>query len=216
MPDIFKAVSGYQLNDQIKLTYTDETSGLEKVLTFTVKGYTEDIFFSSADTGLMSFYLTEDTYEKVAEVLNHPNYNMHLVYTCLDEVKNSSAVESGIRELLSLNSASLISGDISSMLVSIDIDLIELSRCMMATMMAAMMVLFSLVIVAVCLLVVRFRIVNGIEDDMMKIGSLKAIGYTGRQIRLSLLLQYLLIAGTGCIAGIALTYPCLLYTSRCV
>lgn len=131
------------------------------------------------------------------------------MFAKLDEVKNSSAVESGVREFMNLNSASLIAGDMSSMLVAFDIELIEMARCMMATMMAAMMVMFSLIIVAVCLLVVRFRIVNSIEDDMMKIGSLKAIGYTGRQIRLSLLLQYLLIAGVGCIAGISLSYPLL-------
>lgn len=209
VPDIFKAVYGYQLNDKITLDYTDESSGKDKSITFTVKGYTEDIFFSSADTGLISFYLPEETYQKVSGILNHPAYDLHLVFAKLDEVKNSAAVESGIREFMNLNSASLIAGDMSSMMVAIDIELIEMARCMMATMMAAMMVMFSLIIVAVCLLVVRFRIVNSIEDDMMKIGSLKAIGYTGRQIRLSLLLQYLLIAGVGSIAGIALSYPLL-------
>lgn len=209
LPDILKAVDGYRLNDKITLRYTDAQSGAEETLTFTVKGYTEDIFFSSADTGMISFYLPEETYQKVAGILENPAYRMHLVFAGLDEIKNSSAVEGGIRELLSLNSASLIAGDISSMLVCVDLELIELARCMMAAMIAAMMVLFAFIIVAVCLLVVRFRIVNSIEDDLTKIGSLKAIGYTGRQIRLSLLLQYLLIAGVGSIAGIALTYPLL-------
>ena len=209
VPDIFKAVSGYNLNDKIILNYTDDASGGKRSLTFTVKGYIEDIFFSSADTGMMGFYLPEDTYQKVADILNDPMYGVHVVHARLDEIKNSSAVESGIRELLSLNSASLISGDISSMLVAIDIELIEMARCMMATMVAIMMVLFAVIVVAVCLLVVRFRIVNSIEDDMMKIGSLKSIGYTSKQIRLSLLIQYLLLAGIGSIAGIALSYPIL-------
>lgn len=43
-PGYFKAVYGYQLNDKITLDYTDESSGKDKSLTFTVKGYTEDIF----------------------------------------------------------------------------------------------------------------------------------------------------------------------------
>ncbi|MCI9414882.1 MAG: ABC transporter permease [Clostridiales bacterium] len=209
IPDIFKAVSGYDLNDTISLTYTDEISGEKKTLAFTVKGYTEDIFFSSTDTGMMSFYLPEETYRQVSEILDHPLYRLHVLFTDLDEVKNASAVEGGLRELLNLNTASLISGDSAAMLVAIDIELIQLSRCMMATMVAAMMVLFALIVVAVCLLVVRYRIVNSIEDDMTKIGSLKAIGYTGGQIRLSLLLQYLLIAGVGSAAGIALSYPLL-------
>ncbi|MFQ8601142.1 MAG: FtsX-like permease family protein [Oscillospiraceae bacterium] len=141
--------------------------------------------------------------------MNDPVYKLHVVHADLDEVKNAASVESGLRELLQLGSSSLISGDISNMLISIDIELIEMSRCMMATMVAAMMVLFALIVVAVCLLVVRFRIVNSIEDDMMKIGSLKSIGYTSRQIGFTLLLQYLLLAGVGSAAGIALSYPLL-------
>ncbi|MDF2822592.1 MAG: hypothetical protein K0R15_3040, partial [Clostridiales bacterium] len=77
------------------------------------------------------------------------------------------------------------------------------------TMISAMMVMFALIIVFVCLLVVRFRIVNSIEEDVMKIGSLKSIGYTSRQIILTVILQFSLIAGIGSLIGIALSYPVL-------
>ena len=208
VPSVFQAVGGYDPGDQITIKYAVE-HGVEETLTFTVQGFIEDIFFSSTDTGMLGFYLPEDAYEQLGETLSDPSYALSLVFTDLDDVKSAADIESGIREILALNSASLIAGDAASMLVSIDIDLIEMARCMMATMVAAMMVVFALIVVAVCLLVVRFRIVNSIEDDMMKIGSLKAIGYTCGQLRLSLLMQYLLIAGLGTIAGIALTYPAL-------
>lgn len=209
VPDIFKAVSGYQLNDKIELEYTDEETKEVKVLTFTVKGYTEDIYFSSTDTGYLSFYLPEATYQKVKDILNKPDYLMHVVFTNLDDVKNVSTIESGIREILDLNSASLMAADPSTMLLVIDLELIQLSRCMMASMVSAMMVMFALIIVIVCLLVVRFRIVNSIEEDIMKIGSLKSVGYTSRQIILSVILQFSLIAGVGSLMGIALSYPIL-------
>ena len=45
IPDVFKAVSGYQLNDKIDLKYIEEDTEEEKTLSFTVRGYTEDIFF---------------------------------------------------------------------------------------------------------------------------------------------------------------------------
>jgi putative ABC transport system permease protein len=209
VPDIFKAVSGYQLNDKIELKYTDIETKEEKAITFTVKGYTEDIYFSSIDTGYISFYLPDDTYEKVKGILNKPEYLMHVVFANVDDVKNISKIESGIREILNLNSASLIAADPSTLLVVIDLELIQLSRCMMATMISAMMVMFALIIVFVCLLVVRFRIVNSIEEDVMKIGSLKSIGYTSRQIILTVILQFSLIAGIGSLIGIALSYPVL-------
>ncbi len=209
VPDIFKAVSGYQLNDQIKLKYSDEKTGTEKTLSFTIKGYTEDIFFSSTDTGFMGFYLPADTYQKVADTLNNPNYHMHVVFANLDNLDNNKTVESGIRDILHLNSASLVSGDVSSLFVTIDLGLVEMSRCMMATMVSVMMVVFSMIIIIVCLLVVHFRIVNSIEEDVMKIGSLKAVGYTSRQIILSVILQFSLLAGIGSLVGIALSYPAL-------
>jgi putative ABC transport system permease protein len=209
VPDIFKAVSGYQLNDKIELNYTDEESKAEKTLTFTVKGYTEDIYFSSTDTGYIGFYLPEDTYQKVKGILSKPEYLTHVVFTNLDDVKNIPVIENGIREILNLNSASLMAADPSTMLVVIDLELIQLARCMMASMVAAMMVMFAMIIVIVCVLVVRFRIINSIEEDIMKIGSLKSIGYTSRQIILSVILQFTLIAGIGSLIGVALSYPAL-------
>jgi putative ABC transport system permease protein len=209
IPDIFKAVSGYQLNDKIELKYTDEETKEVKAITFVVKGYTEDVYFSSTDTGYISFYLPEDTYQKVKGILNNSEYLTHVVFTNLDDVKNVPSIESGIRNLLNLNSASLMAADPSTMLVVIDLELIQLARCMMATMISAMMVMFASIIVIVCLLVVRFRIVNSIEEDIMKIGSLKSVGYTSRQIILSIILQFSLIAGIGSLIGIALSYPAL-------
>lgn len=209
VPDIFKAVSGYELNDKIQLKFSDKKTGAERNLSLTVKGYTEDIFFSSSDTGFMGFYLTPDTYQKVSDIINNSSSNMHVVFANLDAVDKVKTVESGIREILNLNSASLLAGDTSALFVVIDLELVEMARCMMATMISVMMVVFSMIIVIVCLLVVRFRIVNSIEEDIMKIGSLKAIGYTSRQIILSVIMQYLLLAGMGSLAGIALSYPAL-------
>lgn len=209
VPDIFKAVSGYQLNDKMDLKFTDYNTGEEKTLTFTVKGYTEDVFFSSTDTGYLSFYVPEDTFEKVEEVLNHPTNKAHLVYTDLDDVKNSPAIESGIRDILNMQSSSSLAADPTAMIFTVDIELIELSRCMMASMVSVMMVMFAFVIAAVCLLVVRFRIVNSIEEDIMKIGSMKSIGYTSKQIILTIILQFSILAGIGSIVGIALSYPAL-------
>lgn len=208
VPDIFKAVSGYQPNDKIDLKFTDEKTNTEKTLSFTVKGYTEDIYFSSRDTGLMSFYLTRDTYQRIESIIGD-SYYVKLIFFNPDNIDSLKTVESELREILQLNSASLISADASSFFVMIDVELVEMSRCMMATMVSGIMVLFSVVIVLVCLLVVRFRIANSIEEDIMKIGSMKAIGYTSRQIILSVILQFSLLAGIGSIAGIVLSYPAL-------
>ena len=88
IPDIFKAVSGYELNDKIKLNYIDEATREEKNLTFTIKGYTEDVYFSSTDTGYISFYMPEETYNQVKDIINQPNALTHIIFTNVDDVKN--------------------------------------------------------------------------------------------------------------------------------
>lgn len=209
IPDIFKAVGGYRLNDTIKLTVTDQETKAEKTLSFTVKGYIEDIFFSAADTGFMGFYLPADTYQTVANMLDDPGHSVQVTFANFDHMDHAKKAESEIRELLQLDSPSLLVSDSSSLFVVLDLELIEMARCMMASMVSVMMVVFSFVIAGVCLLVVRFRIVNSIEEDALKIGSLKAAGYTGRQIMLSVILQFSLIAGAGSAVGIFLSYPAL-------
>lgn len=209
VPDIFKAVGGYQLGDPIELKYTEAQTGGEKTLAFTVQGYTEDIFFSSIDVGFVSFYLPGETYQEVADILNDPLYKAHVVFTNVDDINNVAVIEGGIQEILGLNSASLVAVDFSALFAAVDLSLIEMARCMMANMVAAMMVVFALVLVVVCLLVVRFRIVNSLEEDVVNIGSLKSMGYTSQQIILSVILQFCLIAGAGSLAGIALSYPAL-------
>ncbi len=213
IPEIFKAVGGYNLGDKLTLKYKDIETNQSKELSFTVKGYIEDVFFSSTDTGMMGFYLPEETYNKVSGILNNSKYESYTIFTNLDSVKNSAKVENSLRELLKLNTSSFMASDSSKMLFSIDIDLITLSRCMMASMIAVMMVIFAAIIVVVCLLVVRFRIINSLEDDIMKIGSLKSIGYTNRQIISTILIQFLTIAGLGSLAGIAVAYPLLPFVS---
>lgn len=209
VPDLFKAVGGYDLNDKITLKYRDKVTNENKELVFTVKGFTEDIFFSSTDTGIISFYLTEDTYSNVGDILSDSENKSHIVFANLDDVASTSKIENGIRDVLGVDSSSVMAGDTSKMIFSIDIKLVELSRCMMATFISIMMVLFAAVIVVVCLLVVRFRIINSLEDDIMKIGSLKSIGYTNRQIITTIIMQFVTIAGLGSILGIIASYPLL-------
>lgn len=209
VPDIFKAVGGYDLNDKITLKYKDDTTDENKELVFTIKGFTEDIFFSSTDTGIIGLYLPENTYNNVSNILGGSKHKSHIVFANFDDVASTSKVENGIRDVLNIDSSSVIAGDTSQMIFSLDIGLIDLSRCMMASMIAVMMVLFATVIVVVCLLVVRFRIINSLEDDILKIGSLKSIGYTNKQIITSVLMQFLTIAGVGSVFGIAISYPLL-------
>jgi len=189
-------LEGYQLNDKFEMSFKDVT------ITFTIKGFTEDIYFSASDTGVMGIYLPHDTYEMVSKELND-TCKATVVFANLQHINKD--IETQIRELTKASEVSS-SSDITKTVFSLDLVIIKLSRVMMASMVSVMIVAFAIIIVAVCLIVVRFRIDNSIEDDMTKIGSLKALGYTSTQIVLSIVMQFVSIAFVGSTAGIALSY----------
>ena len=198
LPSIFRESGNYNLNDNFEIHLTANN----KKLDFTIKGFIEDIFFSSMETGALGIYLPHDTFVMVSDLLGE-SHDAVLIYANLKEINKD--IEIGIKELTGLE-ATTYSSNLSNLLLSFDIEIIETSRVLMAFIMAVMVIAFAFIIVAVCLIVVRFRISNSIEEDMAKIGSLKAIGYTSRQIILSIVLQFVLIALTASILGIILSY----------
>jgi putative ABC transport system permease protein len=198
IPYYYYLSDGYRLNDQFELLIKDTK------LTFTIKGFIEDTYFSSSETGVMGFYLPHATYEKVADLLDSET-QATLIFANL--YKNNKEVDAGIKKLLkSDTSATNTVTDYTSTMFNLDKALVSMSRTLMANMVSVMFVAFAAIIVAVCLIVVRYRIGNSIEDDMTKIGSLKAGGYTSRQIILSIVVQFTVIAFAGSAVGISLSY----------
>jgi putative ABC transport system permease protein len=197
VPYIYQLDGGYKLDDKFEMSFKD------KKITFTIKGFTEDVLFSSTDIGIMGVYLPKDSYEKASSELS-PTYKATVIFANLKN--NNKDVETGIKEITKANTLLSISTDLTNRLLSFDLSITKLSRVMMSSIMSIMVVAFAAIIVAVCIIVVRFRIGNSIEDDMTNIGSLKAIGYTSRQIVFSIVCQFGLIAFAGSILGIALSY----------
>ncbi|HAN20136.1 MAG: hypothetical protein A2Y15_01120 [Clostridiales bacterium GWF2_36_10] len=193
VPYVMSIDGSYKLNDKMEMTIN------EKVYTFTVKGFIDDAFFSSLDTGILGVYMLNETYEYIAKELGD-KYKYTVVFSNLKE--SNKDVETGIREILKNDSKDTVSAADNDLRV-LDLPLVRLSRVFMSSIMSVMMVAFSIIIAIVCLIVVRFRIGNSIEEDMTKIGSLKAIGYTSKQIMLSIVIQFCMIAIAGAIIGIA-------------
>lgn len=204
LPDVFRAIGNYELNDIIQLKYTDILTDSSKSLDFKVKGYTEDFYFSSSNMKQISFYLPSELYNQVKETLGESATPVQLIFANVDDIKNISKIEMDLKKIANVEGELMFSSSIS--IDVSDIEIAESSRSMMANMISAMLVVFAIVIVFVCLLVVRFRIINNIEDDVVKIGSLKSVGYTNRQIVLFIVMQFLSIAIISAASGIILSY----------
>lgn len=191
VPYVLNVDGGYKLNDRLDINIGDKT------ISFVIKGFIEDGYFSTLDFGALGIYMSNETMGRVEEILGD-KYKASLVYANLNQINISHEAE--IRELLVNDNVA------GGSILSADLPLVKQARTMMASMTAFMMVAFSVVITIVSLIVIRFQINNDIEDDMGKIGSLKAMGYTGKQIILSIILYFLQISVLGGLIGIAISY----------
>jgi len=72
---------------------------------------------------------------------------------------------------------------------------------MFALIMSFVLILVAFLVLIIALIIVRFTIKSNIEEDIKTFGALKSIGYTSKQIIWSIIIQFLLIAVLGGIAG---------------
>ena len=73
-------------------------------------------------------------------------------------------------------------------------------------MMIAVILLVSALVVAIAFMCIRFTLLAKIEDDYREIGTMKAIGLHVSDIKKMYLVKYAVIALTGCILGVALSF----------
>ena len=99
-----------------------------------------------------------------------------------------------------------IVGEGNSYIWGLDIELVKSVSTLTINIVATILVAFAVIIVLVSLIVIKFRVSNSIEDGMENIGVLKAIGYTSWQILSSIIIQFILIALSASMVGIALSY----------
>lgn len=197
LPYIYQLNYGYELNDTFDL-YIKEVE-----LSFQIKGFMEDAYFSSRETGAMGIYLNHDSFLEMKELL-YEEFGAKLIFANL--TGNNKDVEYGVKERLNKESEASLLTEGSNKMQSIDRSLLIMARTIMANLVSIMIVAFSGIIAVVCIVVVRFRISNWIEEDMTKIGALKAMGYTSRQLIAALSLQFVMIAFTAGVLGIILSY----------
>lgn len=77
------------------------------------------------------------------------------------------------------------------------IDEYIMSDLIMVNVISAILCAFSIIITIVVMVIIYFRIVNSIEQNITNIGALKALGCTGSQIRTAQVLEFTITAVAG-------------------
>ncbi len=85
-------------------------------------------------------------------------------------------------------------------------DLAKSGYVSITNILAAFMTVFALIAIVVTFVMIVFTINNNIDRDVRNIGALRAVGFTNRQVRTGMLLEYLVIGFIGGLLGTILSY----------
>lgn len=197
LPYLFQTGGNYKIGDIFKISfYTGEAS--KQTFSFTVAGFFEDTFFSTIYNTTTGFLLDEKEYHDMKTKLS--DSGMGTLYSA--KLKDREANETYVSHHVSMLKEAMPNAIIDSN----HYEVLKSARTVTSSIGAMIIIGFSFLIIAVSLFVVKFRISSSIEEEMQNIGALKAIGYTGKQIILSFLIQFIILAFIGFLVGTVLSY----------
>lgn len=187
---------GYNLGDSISFTYQNQT------YSYRVGGFFESTALSTVNAAAIKFMLPEEGYHKLKQQVG-ATFSSTLLSARLNVPEQSTQL---LRDLKSNTDIQLDAAGTFGNSYATDVQGMKLSSMTMINMLSMIIVAFALIIVIVCLIVIRFRLVNNIQDNMINIGALGAIGYTSKQIMGTMIVQSALIGFTGAALGILFSY----------
>lgn len=190
VPQVFESAGGYELGDEFVLTTGSYTN------TYTIQGFFDNLYFGCQNVGCFGVMFDSEGYKAFSESTEH-TYDSTMIYIkTTDRDKASTVVNKTFSDNI------VTDGTLSTL--SMNILGCKQGRTFMSAIIAMMIVSISVIILVVCLLIIRFRIINIISDNVKSIGTLKAMGYSNNNIISSYIMQFLIIS----LLGIVLSFAC--------
>jgi putative ABC transport system permease protein len=184
LPVIYQVEEGLEVGDTVSITSSD---GFAKDLT--IGGFARDSIMNPAITSSKRLAVSPADLE---EVRSHTGEVEHLVSFWL----NDPAVETAAFEKAYLDSAMPKAGQL------VDSATFQMLTMIGDGMVAAAVILVSLLLLVVGLLCLRFSFLTAAEQDYREIGVLKAIGVAPRDVRRIYLTKYSLLAAVASVLGL--------------
>ena len=172
-------------------TYTLKINGYEK--TFTVKGYVENLFYATSMS--VSGYLnvvSHDTYTDLQDSLD-PVFTRYLIYA---DAADGVSPEDYEDEVLSAFEG-------KANVNTFDYGLAVLATTATTLIVSAIVLVFTVVLVALAILIMYFSIKNFIELNTQNIGLLQATGYTVKELRFACIAEQMIICVLATAAAVA-------------
>lgn len=192
----FSSLYNAGIGDMIGVSITEG----KETQRYRIKGYFEDPIAGSALMGMKQALITENDMQKLEEMIYGAGENTSAnIASAVHIVKNPD-------KDLTLNDLQKVLGEKTDLLrttrFSYSKSTIIGFMLILQNIFSGFLLVFVLVLMVVAVIVVGHSITSSIEQDYVDMGILKALGYTGRDLRNVQLLQYLMAVLGGMVPGI--------------
>lgn len=176
---------GFAVGDEFRLVFSNNEISL------TVAGSTEEIMMGIGANNDWRIYVSDSMFQTLAASFSNVNYTM----TAARMTEGWASLTATYRENFGGGADNLAE-------LTMHYGMASSPRTTTPTIAAMMIALVAFILLIVGSITVRFRIGNDIEENMVNIGALKAVGYRNRHIVLSIIFQFGIIALVGSIIGV--------------
>lgn len=194
LPIYAKLANGYQTGDEITITFGNH------VETFEVYGFTEDPLFSTpSNITVYKAMVTQDKLEKMRKDI--PTFGDLRVYNIrIDDVADSTDFENAVSKQMN----DRIADPAFMSVFVVNYLTMRTGASIFINILMSVMAIFSILIILISLIVIRFSINSNLEENLPNVGISEAIGYTTAQLIGATILEYMIITVSGIIAGFAI------------
>ncbi len=187
----------YANDENLKLGNDFEVIIGDQALTFPIAGYTNHIMNGSHNCIVVLMALDSELYQEIKAYEQLPESTF--VSVRLHDKQAGEVVETRLNELLSEQYPNL-------RVITSSYQLISSSRYISQMIAAAILSAMAFIVLLIVMIVIVANVITDIQENMKKLGILKAIGYQSRQIILAYMFQMMLLSVLSSAIGALLTY----------
>ena len=195
IPHYLMLMGGFELGDTVTLNIS------ETELNFTVAGSMEEIFFGSMTGNMRRIYVSDEAFYRFQE--QFPNNNHTMLSAQIQNIEDIGAFTNSYIDMMT--NLAIVPDTQMILSATINYETVRNNHVNIPSLIGVLLSAFAIILLVVCIIAIRFRINNTIDESMVNIGTLKAIGYCNRQIVASILLQFGSIALVGGTIGILIS-----------
>ncbi len=195
----FSMLYDVQIGDTLELAAVEGGP----VETFIIRGFFEDPVAGSAMMGMKRAFMTANDMRKLAGLLEQAKDAAQGQKACLLHLFRAEDCSLSAGEFQKVLNEKTDLAAVTSF--SYSKDTIMGFMLILYNIFAGFLLVFVAVLLIVAMLIIGHSISSGMEQNYVNMGILKAIGYTGNDLRVVWLGQYLLVIVSGMLLGIPLS-----------